>query len=172
MHKQLKKNIKKSSKTAINTHNDYLSGVESDLKKSHPDTFIYINVFEHIEDDAAEIRKIKSLLKKGGHVIIFVPALTSLYSDYDKSIGHFRRYTKDSLEALCKNAGLEIISLGYRDIFGTASWWFNFVALKRGGLSPSMVKVYDKFFVPVIRAAESRVKVPFGKNVMVVAKKS
>jgi FkbM family methyltransferase len=173
MHKQLVKNIsdKNSSTTNVHTHNGYLNGSEKSLKASKPDTFIYINVFEHIEDDTAEMKKIADLLEPGGHVIIFVPALGALYSNFDKSIGHFRRYNKKKLKELCDRTGLEITSLSYRDIFGIMSWWLSFVILKRRGLSPSLVKTYDDHFVPVIRAVESKIEMPLGKNLLLIAKK-
>ena len=33
-------------------------------------------------------------LKKNGHLIIIVPAFNYLFSNYDKSVGHYRRYEK------------------------------------------------------------------------------
>jgi FkbM family methyltransferase len=171
--KQLQKNTKaqKNSPTKVSTYNGYLYDFADEIKAARPDTFIYINVFEHIEDDLAELQKIKSLLKKNGYVIIFVPALQGLYSDLDKSIGHYRRYTKKSLRQLCDAAGLEVVDLEYRDMIGTVSWWLSFVVLKSTKLSPSLVKTYDKFFIPVIRSVESRLRVPFGKNLLLIAKK-
>ena len=174
MHKQLAKNIsdKTPANTKVHTHNGYLSESEASIKSDKPDTFIYINVFEHIEDDTTEMKKIADLLAPGGHAVIFVPALQALYSNFDKSIGHFRRYNKKSLKQLCANAGLEVVDIRYRDIFGILSWWLNFVLLKRQGLTPSLVKSYDQHFVPVIRGVESKVRVPLGKNLLLIAKKA
>ena len=36
------------------------------------------------------------LLKKNGYLVIMVPAFQYLYSDYDKSIGHFSYFLLDS----------------------------------------------------------------------------
>ena len=51
------------------------------------------NVLEHIEDDAAAVRRFRSVLPEGGRLVILVPALPALYGSIDEAIGHFRRYT-------------------------------------------------------------------------------
>lgn len=168
-YKRLKENM--DGQPTVTVHNGYLSSVAKKLEASKPDTFVYINVFEHIEDDVAELQKIRSLLKKNGHAVIFVPALNGLYSEFDKSIGHYRRYTKQSLRKLCEEAGMEVVTMQYRDVAGILSWWASFVLLRRKTLSPSLVATYDKYCIPFIRAVESRLRVPVGKNILLVAKK-
>lgn len=171
---KLKENTtsKKIKNIEVNTYNGYLNNFIKKIKSSEVDTFIYINVFEHIEDDLTELKTIKNLIKKNGHVIIFVPALQALYSNFDKSIGHYRRYAKKDLKQLCDKAGLEVVRLEYRDLIGSFSWWLSFVLLKNKKLSPPIVKTYDKMFMPIISKVESKLNVPFGKNLLLVAKKN
>jgi SAM-dependent methyltransferase len=169
-HAILKDRIVSTDKTKVHTINDYLKGNEKRLKGS-ADTFVYINVFEHIEDDRKELEMISSSLQKGGHAIIFVPALKMLYSEFDRGIGHYRRYNKARLRSLAEKAGMEVVSMRYMDMAGILPWYVNMVLLKNKNLSPSMVRLYDTFFVPVIRAIESIVQAPVGKNVLLVAKK-
>ena len=164
-------NTQRRSGQQVATHNSYLQGITADLKKFKPDTFIYVNVFEHIKNDKAELDQITEILKPGGHVIIFVPALQSLYSNFDKSIDHYRRYNKKDLRKLCEAAGLEVVTLRYMDMVGILPWWFSFVVMKRTSLVPLLVKVYDNVCVPIIRVFESIVRVPVGKNLLIVAKK-
>ncbi len=170
-HAILKKKVQSDGQTAVTHLNDYLKGQEKNLA-GKVDTFVYINVFEHIEDDIAELKRIAGILKKGGHVIIFVPALKALYSDFDKSIGHYRRYNKKRLYHISKAAGLEVVQTRYMDMIGMLPWWVSFVLLKRRGLGSSMVKMYDKLVVPFIRTTENIVEAPVGKNVLLIAKKS
>ena len=58
------------------------------------ETIIYLNVLEHIENDLKEIDDALSKINKGGYLIIVVPAHQKLYTNFDKEIGHFRRYDK------------------------------------------------------------------------------
>jgi SAM-dependent methyltransferase len=169
-HALLKKNIPSDKKTTVTTINNYLTGQESKLK-GKIDTFVYINVFEHIEDDHAEMRRIADILQKGGHVIIFVPALRGLYSEFDKNIGHYRRYNKTRLQSLCDAAGLELVKTRYMDMIGMLPWYASFVLLRRKALQPGLVKIYDRLAVPLIRKVESTVEAPIGKNILLIAKK-
>lgn len=173
MYALLKKTIAesklKNTKTAL--HRAYLGDIEKKLAASKPDTFIYINVFEHIEDDLKELKTIKKLLPKGGHVIIFVPALKGLYSEFDESIGHYRRYSKKSVSELANKAGLEIVKTRYMDMPGILPWYASFKLMKRKKLMPNMIGYYDSFCVPVIRGAETIIPAPIGKNVLLIARK-
>lgn len=173
MYTQLNQNpiLKELRHIEIQTINGYLEDAAETINFLKPDTFIYINVFEHIEDDVKEIQRLQKHLAKDGHVIIFVPAMQKLYSQFDKSIDHYRRYSKKSLKQLCESAGLEVVKLHYMDMVGVVPWWFSFVLMKRTKLVPALVKTYDTLFVPIIRSFESVLPVPLGKNVLVVAKK-
>ena len=58
-------------------------------------------------------------LKKNGHLIIIVPAFQCLYSNYDKSIGHFRRYQKKKkFKYLAKKNKWKIEKMIYFDSIG------------------------------------------------------
>ena len=56
------------------------------------DSVLYLNDLQHIENDVEELLHIQQTLKPEGYLCIFVPALSWLFSKFDKSIGHFRRY--------------------------------------------------------------------------------
>ena len=146
-----------------------MSGVINKIHK--PDSFLYINVFEHIEDDYAEIKMLSSALNQNGHIIIFVPALNALLSDFDKGIGHFRRYDKKRLRSLAEEAGLEIVTLKYFDFIGIIPWLINFKLLKTKKMNSSTINVYDKMAIPVIKFLETKIPAPIGKNLLLVAKK-
>ena len=76
------KNIKILNKTIKNVKNEY-------------DTILYLHVLEHIENDQDEIREAEKRLKKGGHLLIMVPAHQKIYSNLDRAVGHYRRYERD-----------------------------------------------------------------------------
>jgi ubiquinone/menaquinone biosynthesis C-methylase UbiE len=169
-HDVLKNKVTSTKQTEVSTINNYLKGNEKKLKDK-VDTFVYINVFEHVKDDHKEMQRIADVLQKGGNAIVFVPALKGLYSEFDKSIGHYRRYDKKRLQELAEGAGLEVVNIRYMDMMGILPWWFSMVLMKNKKLKPKLVRLYDTVMVPVVRAFESTIHAPVGKNVLLVAKK-
>lgn len=51
------------------------------------------DVLEHIEDEAATLKLLHSILEPSGHLFLTVPSYQFLYSSEDDAAGHFRRYT-------------------------------------------------------------------------------
>jgi len=134
------------------------------------DTVIYINVLEHIEDDRAELATAFAALNPGGHLLVFVPALSWLYSRHDRDIGHFRRYSKPELAALVAETGFSVVKNRYFDIAGIIPWYVNFVLL-RNSVGEKSVALYDHWVVPLMSRVESVVTPPLGKNVLLVGRK-
>ena len=135
------------------------------------DNFYLINVLEHIEDDGAALSDMKAMLRDGGHVCIFVPALPFLYSKLDELFGHYRRYTKDELTRKMTDGGLEIVACKYMDMLGVPAWGLINTMLGSTNLNPRMVTIYDTLCVPVTRAVEAVIPAPFGKSLLVVGRK-
>ena len=75
------------------------------------DTIMYMDVLEHIEDDKKEVNKALKHLNSGGNLIFFVPAYQFLYSDFDKSIGHIKRYNKRFFLSFKENENISIVEL-------------------------------------------------------------
>ncbi len=134
------------------------------------DALVYVNVLEHIPDDRQELRYIYDSLHAGGTACIFVPALQWLYSDFDASVGHYRRYHKKHLRALMEEAGFDIVTIRYVDLVGIVPWFIFFKVLKQT-LTTNNTVLYDRFVVPIARSVESRISIPFGKNLIVVGRK-
>ena len=135
------------------------------------DAIVYINVLEHIQDDRTELANAREMLNPQGHLLLFVPALTWLYSDFDKHIGHFRRYTKPHLRGLVQDVGFTLVKAQYFDLAGIIPWYINFVWL-RNSLGSSSVSLYDKLVVPTMKLIERVIPPPIGKNVLLIGKKA
>lgn len=135
------------------------------------DSVAYINVLEHVEHEREELAAARAALRAGGHLLMFVPALQWLYSDFDREVGHFRRYTLRGLESLVAQEGFEVVEAHYFDIAGVLPWYLHFTLLGRG-MGRGSVAIYDRLVVPPMRRLESLVRPPIGKNVLLVARRN
>ncbi len=76
------------------------------------DVVLALDVFEHVDDEAA-IGEVVRVLKPGGTLVITVPAMPSLWSARDEEAGHLRRYTRRTLVDLIRQAGLELVDIRF-----------------------------------------------------------
>ena len=134
------------------------------------DAVIYVNVLEHIEDDRKELSLMHQSLTNEGYALIFVPALSSLYSELDRKLGHFRRYHKKHLAQLIQDAGFKIVKATYFDLVGIVPWYIFFVLMKKT-MTGANVHLYDNTIVPIMRKIEALISPPVGKNLLFIAKK-
>jgi 2-polyprenyl-3-methyl-5-hydroxy-6-metoxy-1,4-benzoquinol methylase len=68
---------------------------------------------EHLEDDLPPLKVAHTVLNSGGKLFVSVPAHQKLYSNVDRLMGHYRRYTKESLEQSLKAAGFKTVKVEY-----------------------------------------------------------
>lgn len=59
-----------------------------------PDVVTMLDVLEHLDDPAATLRRIAALVRPGALLVLTVPAHMALWSSWDESHGHHRRYDK------------------------------------------------------------------------------
>lgn len=144
--------------------------VEQGLELDEPvDTVVTINTLEHIEDDAQTLRSLARLVVPGGTIVVWVPGYQQLYGDFDRKVGHVRRYTPATLTASFRAAGLTPTVVRPVNLLGGIAWW---AAVRRGGTGspdPRLVAIYDRVLVPATRAIERLVRIPFGQSVLGVA---
>ena len=79
------------------------------------DTVVLLDVIEHIENDESVLRELlnSDRIKPGAVFIITVPAFSALFSEHDRRLGHYRRYTASQLCRLAGESGTEILDYGY-----------------------------------------------------------
>lgn len=134
------------------------------------DIVYLFNVLEHIKHDGDVVKAIAKKLKKGGKLLIYVPAFNHLFSSMDKKVGHFRRYTRQMLGDAIKNADLKVVTNRYHDPLGYfAALAYKAVGNDRGDLDPKKIVFFDKFIFPLNKYLEPLTRYWFGKNVFVVA---
>jgi len=131
------------------------------------DTVTCINVLEHIHDDVTALKHMKHLLKKGGKVIIFVPALPVIYGTLDTYVEHYRRYTKKTLRAVFEQAGFVVKEAYYMNMFGIIMWFFAGRILKQKKFHKDACRMLDSM-VPFLRAMEHFGSPPLGQSLIMV----
>ncbi len=135
------------------------------------ESVLAMNVLEHILDDVAALRALGGLLVPGGAVVLWVPAYPALFGDFDRLVGHHRRYTPASLRAAVEAADLVPELLRPVNLLGGVAWW---LAVRRGGTgvaSPRLIRAYDRLVVPVTRMLERHWSPPFGQSLLCVARR-
>ncbi len=133
------------------------------------------NVIEHIDDDVATLKQLSQRVIPGGYVVVYVPAFMCLFSDLDRSVGHYRRYERKELMTKIKAANLNIVSWSYVDSVG----FFASLAVRIFGYkgnsplgSARSFQIYDRFVYPISRVLDFLgLRFLFGKNLLVIARK-
>ena len=140
-----------------------------DIKGKY-DTIIYYDVLEHIKDDLNELKNAKKKLKKNAYLIFSVPAYQTLYSDFDKSVGHYKRYNKDDFIKLEKKVGLKIEKLVYYDSLGLFFLILNkLFFLKQKNLKKKIF--LWNLFIPISKLVDLLTFNRFGKSLLCVFRK-
>lgn len=135
------------------------------------DVVVLINVLEHVEHDEGLLRAIHRVLKPGGTVLLFVPALPCLYGALDEAFGHIRRYRKCELDSLLTKVGFQVGSLRYFNLPGIVSWLMFGKIFKRTTLSPWSVWLYDRLFMSWVPWCERVWEPVLGQSVLAVSTK-
>jgi len=129
------------------------------------DCILYIDVLEHIEADRAELEAAAEHLKPGGTLIVLCPAHPMLYTEFDRAIGHYRRYTKAMYRAI-EPDGLRRERLIYLDSAGLLLSLGNRLLLRSGSPTLKQVKVWDRLFVPISRLMDPLLGRTVGKSIV------
>ena len=140
-------------------------GTLADLGGERFDAVLYIDVLEHIEDDRAELHQAASLLRPGGRLIVLAPAHQWLFSAFDRSVGHFRRYNKKMMRELRPN-GLELRALDYLDSAGLLASLANRCVLRQAMPTPRQIETWDRRLVPASRVLDRYLRGSLGKSVL------
>ena len=132
---------------------------------------IAYNVLEHIEDDVAALASMRQLVRVGGYVVMLVPAFDIAMSDFDRRIGHFRRYRTRMATQKLVDAGLTPVEVRYVNFIGLVLWILLVRGLRRPPQNSAALRCYDRLVVPVVAKLESRVRFPFGQSVFAVGQR-
>ena len=124
------------------------------------DLILCSEVIEHVKDDKKLLTKLCDLLNKGGYMFVSTPSVNAplyklgLLSNFDKRVGHLRRYELNELVAKLKSHKLKIIRIDKKEgilrnslfVFSELSWMIRFL---KGPLS-DLVSFIDEILVRLI----------------------
>jgi SAM-dependent methyltransferase len=108
------------------------------------DAVLALDVIEHLDDDGSAVGRLGQLARPGGVVVVSVPALPELWTEFDAIQGHRRRYLPDQLREAFDGSGL-----GLEQVFWWGSWMVPILRRTRGkprarpGESPA--EVYRRY---------------------------
>lgn len=131
------------------------------------DSVLYVDVLEHIEDDRSELARAAEHLRPGGSLVVLSPAHQWLFSEFDRAVGHFRRYSRSELLDLTP-AGLRVEACYYLDSCGLFASIGNRYVLRKGMPTASAIAFWDGVLVRASTRLDPLLRYGFGKTVVAV----
>jgi len=152
---------------SLRTDRPYLSVARCDVsdRASFPardggyETVVCVNVIAYIADDVAALTNIRSVLAADGRAIVLVPQGPGNVGTLDEVLGHSRRYTRETLTAAARAAGLEVEAMLPFNRCGTLAWYVNGRLLKRRGFGLFQIKLLN-LLTPMLRVLDAVVPLP------------
>jgi ubiquinone/menaquinone biosynthesis C-methylase UbiE len=139
-----------------------------------------LDVLEHVPDDKMVVQGFYRSLKPGGLAVVTVPASMALWSDWDVSLHHFRRYERSQLKALFNDQEWEIVHVNYTNtlvypLVWLARRWRGWFPAK-----PDAARAEDRLPAGLVNwllkaqfiwLARMRLSMPFGVSLLLVARR-
>jgi SAM-dependent methyltransferase len=136
------------------------------------DLITALDVIEHLEDDAAAIAHMTSMLVPDGWLVITVPAFMALWDRHDEINHHHRRYTRSSLHEILEPHGrIRKIRYLFPGLF-VPKLVAKLVGRLRGGglrqdrLPPSLVNEVLARYLRLEDRVVGPLRLPFGTSVL------
>jgi glycosyltransferase involved in cell wall biosynthesis len=114
------------------------------------DTVICLNVLEHVRDPLLALRNMRSALRRGGRLVLYVPRGPGLYSSLDEVLGHRCRYESTELRSELEAAGFAVESMRHFNRASVAGWWWNGKVRKKREFGRLQLKLFN-VLVPLVR---------------------
>lgn len=128
------------------------------------------DMIEHVEDDETAMREQARVARKDGHVVTAVPADQRLWSAHDEAVGHYRRYSFQTLAAVGRQAHLRATTM--TSLFSYL-WLPAYLLRNRsvrrnagntGGDLPRPLRALIGLASAAERQVARRVRIPFGSS--------
>ena len=133
------------------------------------DTVVCLNVLEHIENDLFALQQMHNVLAPGGKLALLVPSHQFLYGEFDRAVGHFRRYERRGLRKLLERAGFQVSETKFFSMAAMLPWFINGRVLRRDYLPPNQTNLANQL-VPLLKL-EKLIGPPCGISLIAIAEK-
>ena len=139
-----------------------------------------LDVLEHLAADGASVAEFRRVLRPGGLAVVTVPASMRLWSDWDVSLRHFRRYDRAGLAALF-GPGWQVEHVAYvNSLAYPIVWWLR---RRRGDAAAASGPRAEDRVPPrwlnavlccqfVWQGTWRRCRLPFGVGLLLVARRT
>ena len=87
------------------------------LRSNSIDLIVAMDILEHVNNDFDGISEFYRVLKKGGNLILTVPAFKPLWGIQDVVTGHKRRYSKKDILSKLVQGGFDNLRFSYFNFF-------------------------------------------------------
>src|SRR5690606_15413683 len=144
------------------------------------DTITALDVLEHVEHDGPAVEGFHRVLNPDGIALVTVPASMALWSDWDVSLHHFRRYSRQSLKKIFPESQWEILYVNYTNIPAYPIAWLLRKVRKQKPAGDTENRMEDRIPAPWLNGLLRRIfvtmafwKIPFpiGLSLILVARK-
>ncbi len=108
------------------------------VRDGSADIVTMLDVLEHLSDDDMALREVHRILKPGGALVLSVPAYQHLWSAHDEALHHFRRYEKQGLANVLREAGFKTWRLSFAmSLMPPLAWFWRRFILPFGPRRPA-----------------------------------
>ena len=139
------------------------------LTRESFDTVVCAHVLEHVYDDEAALRHMRTLLPEGGRLILLVPVVKCIWGALDEATGHQRRYTWRELEPMLRRTGFEVEDRWYVNFLAIFGWFLTGRILRREIIPEGQYGLYN-WLTPLLARLETWIRPPIGLSVACVCK--
>ena len=108
------------------------------------DTVLCIDLLEDVDDPDSVLAGLAAALKPGGRIVALVPNMPAVFGTLDRSLGHKRRFSEESLRRLLASHGFEGARIESFNKTAVGPWWAYSKVFGAGRLGKPMLKLFDK----------------------------
>jgi SAM-dependent methyltransferase len=135
---------------------------------------VLLDVLEHVPDPIRTLSYAVTALRKDGGVVITVPAYPRLYSQWDRKLGHYLRYTRSELLRQTAAAGLQPMYEGHWNSFSVPAAIVSRTLPRLrsadcGAVFPRVPRVLNQMLIgcaSLERFVSRRIRVPIGLSLV------